>query len=264
MLGIITGSGTYALPGFEGGAEPVATRWGEALVRAGARRAPTCCTCRATARATSGSPTRSRTARTSPRSRRRRRRARGGDGLRGGRPDVALGSLICFDDLHFLANRLGRRALCTFHDEPGDPDRGHWIFEDPFSPALRAALLEGARDAGVSCATAAATATSTGRASTRRRRSAGSPPAESPPSPRRPARRRCSAARPSCPTRCSATRPTTRTGWRRRPTPVAPARLIAARPDAFAELLAAAVPRSTRPRSPRPAWSTASGGETGA
>ena len=35
-IGIITGSGTYALPGFEGGEpEPVATRWGEALVSRG-------------------------------------------------------------------------------------------------------------------------------------------------------------------------------------------------------------------------------------
>ena len=35
-IGIITGSGTYALPGFEGGEpEPVATRWGESLVSRG-------------------------------------------------------------------------------------------------------------------------------------------------------------------------------------------------------------------------------------
>src|SRR5918912_1538387 len=35
-IGILTGSGTYALPGFAGeGPEPVATRWGEALVSRG-------------------------------------------------------------------------------------------------------------------------------------------------------------------------------------------------------------------------------------
>ena len=35
-IGIITGSGTYSLPGFEGGGpEPVATPWGEALVSRG-------------------------------------------------------------------------------------------------------------------------------------------------------------------------------------------------------------------------------------
>ena len=35
-LGIITGSGTYSLPGFEGtGPEPVATVWGDAFVSRG-------------------------------------------------------------------------------------------------------------------------------------------------------------------------------------------------------------------------------------
>ena len=35
-LGIITGSGTYSLPGFEGtGPEPVATMWGDAFVSSG-------------------------------------------------------------------------------------------------------------------------------------------------------------------------------------------------------------------------------------
>ena len=64
-------------------------------------------------------------------------------------PTVELGSLTCFDDLHFLANRLGDGELCTFYPEPGDPRRGHWIFEGPFSEALRGALIEGAREAGV-------------------------------------------------------------------------------------------------------------------
>jgi purine nucleoside phosphorylase len=64
-------------------------------------------------------------------------------------PTVELGSLTCFDDLHFLANRLGNGELCTFYSEPGDRRRGHWIFEGPFSVALRDALVEGARQAGV-------------------------------------------------------------------------------------------------------------------
>ena len=35
-IGIITGSGTYSLPGFEGsGPQPVATPWGDALVSRG-------------------------------------------------------------------------------------------------------------------------------------------------------------------------------------------------------------------------------------
>ena len=64
-------------------------------------------------------------------------------------PGVELGSLICFDDLHFAANRLPDGSLCTFFAEPGDPRRGHWIYEDPFAPALRAALLDGAERAGL-------------------------------------------------------------------------------------------------------------------
>ena len=63
-------------------------------------------------------------------------------------PSVELGSLICFDDLHFLSNRLGDGSLCTFYEAAGDPLRGHWIYEDPYSPALRAALLEGGAAAG--------------------------------------------------------------------------------------------------------------------
>ena len=59
-------------------------------------------------------------------------------------PQLELGSLVCFDDLHFVSNRLPDGTLCTFFDQPGDPARGHWIYEDPFAPALRRALLEGA------------------------------------------------------------------------------------------------------------------------
>ncbi|WP_022929530.1 MTAP family purine nucleoside phosphorylase [Patulibacter americanus] len=63
-------------------------------------------------------------------------------------PDAELGSLVVFDDLHFLQNRLADGSLCTLHDEPGAPGRGHWVFEDPFSPTLRAALLDAARATG--------------------------------------------------------------------------------------------------------------------
>jgi purine nucleoside phosphorylase len=63
-------------------------------------------------------------------------------------PGAELGSLVVFDDLHFLQNRLADGSLCTLHDEPGAPGRGHWVFEDPFSPALRTALLDAARATG--------------------------------------------------------------------------------------------------------------------
>jgi purine nucleoside phosphorylase len=64
-------------------------------------------------------------------------------------PTVPLGSLIVFDDLHFLANRLPQGSICTFYDMPGDPARGHWIFEGPFAEGIRGALLAGTREAGV-------------------------------------------------------------------------------------------------------------------
>ncbi len=63
-------------------------------------------------------------------------------------PEVPLGSLVVFDDLHFLANRLPDGSLCTFFRESGDPARGHWIYDRPYSAELRAALVAGARDAG--------------------------------------------------------------------------------------------------------------------
>ena len=63
-------------------------------------------------------------------------------------PDVELGSLIVFDDLHFVSNRLDDGSLCTFFTEPDAPRRGHWIFEQPFSEELRSALLAGAEGAG--------------------------------------------------------------------------------------------------------------------
>jgi 5'-methylthioadenosine phosphorylase len=64
-------------------------------------------------------------------------------------PSVPLGSLIVFDDLHFLANRLPSGEICTFFTEPGDPERAHWIYDSPFSADVRAALVGGASEAGV-------------------------------------------------------------------------------------------------------------------
>jgi purine nucleoside phosphorylase len=150
-LGIITGSGTYALPGFEGaGPEPVDTPWGEALLSRGTfagvevahvsrhREGHVLLSSQVTHRANLDALRRT--------------------GVAGViavtvcgavDPAVELGSLICFDDLHFPANRLPDGSLCTFYAEPGDPRRGHWIYEDPYSPPLRAALLEAAGRTGV-------------------------------------------------------------------------------------------------------------------
>ena len=149
-IGIITGSGTYAVPGLEAGeARDVATPFGSAVVtegRLGAidvlhvsrhgeghRRLSSAVTHQANIVAL---------------------RDLGADAILAVTvcgaldPDLALGSLVVFDDLHFLANRLPDGSLCTLHTEPGAPGRGHWIFDRPFAPALRAALLDAAREHG--------------------------------------------------------------------------------------------------------------------
>jgi purine nucleoside phosphorylase len=116
-IGIITGSGTYALPGFESsGPEPVATEWGEALVsrgtfagtdvlhisrhREGHRLLSNLVTHRANVAALA---------------------QLGADGVIAVTvcgavdPRVELGSLVVFDDLHFLANRLPDGSICTLY-----------------------------------------------------------------------------------------------------------------------------------------------------
>lgn len=150
-VGIITGSGTYALPEFEEAApETVETPWGATLItrgkfagvdvvhlsrhgeghvrlsnhvnhraniwglkEAGCEAVVGCTACGAV------------------------------DG------EIPLGTLIMFDDLYFLANRLADGSICSFYTEEGDPQRGHWIYEGPFSEPLRRALVAGAEEAGV-------------------------------------------------------------------------------------------------------------------
>jgi purine nucleoside phosphorylase len=150
-LGVITGSGTYSLPGFEGG-EPdaVSTEWGEAYVSAGRFAGVDVLH---VSRHGEGHPRLSN--HVTHRANIAALKQLGAAGAVAVTvcgavdPSVELGSLICFDDLHFLANRLADGSLCTFYDRAGDPRRGHWIYEDPYSPPLRAALLEGAAEAGL-------------------------------------------------------------------------------------------------------------------
>ncbi|HTX30928.1 MAG TPA: MTAP family purine nucleoside phosphorylase [Solirubrobacteraceae bacterium] len=64
-------------------------------------------------------------------------------------PSLELGSLVVFDDLHFISNRLPDGSLCTFFAEPGDPQRAHWILHGgPFSADVRRALVEASAAAG--------------------------------------------------------------------------------------------------------------------
>ena len=64
-------------------------------------------------------------------------------------PGIELGSLIVFDDLHFPDNRLSDGSICTLHDQPGVPGRGHWIFDRPYSEGLRATLVSALGDTGI-------------------------------------------------------------------------------------------------------------------
>jgi len=149
-IGIITGSGTYALPGFDGGApEPVATRWGDVLVSRGSFAGVETLH---VSRHGAGH------ARLSNHVEHRANIAAlhqlGATAVLAVTvcgavdPQVELGTLVCFDDLHFLSNRLPDGSLCTFFEAPGQEGRAHWIFEQPFAAPLRDALLEGARAAG--------------------------------------------------------------------------------------------------------------------
>jgi purine nucleoside phosphorylase len=64
-------------------------------------------------------------------------------------PGLDPGELIVFDDLHFLANRLPDGSICSLYDRPGLPGRGHWVYDGPYSESLRRALLGGATSAGL-------------------------------------------------------------------------------------------------------------------
>ena len=150
-IGIITGSGTYALPGFESsGPEPVATEWGEALVSRGTfagaevlhvsrhgeghHRLSNLVTHRSNIAALA---------------------ELGAEGVLAVTvcgavdPSVELGSLTCFDDLHFLANRLADGELCTFYSEPGDAAAGTGSSRARSRRRCGSAMLAGGREAGV-------------------------------------------------------------------------------------------------------------------
>ncbi len=150
-IGILTGSGSYALPGIEADApaEPVDTRYGPAPVTAGrfagvdvlhvSRHRP------GHELLSSGVTHQANIAAL---------KERGADAILAVTvcgaldPELELGTLVVFDDLHFPVNRLPDGSICTLYTEPGETGRGHWIYDRPFSEPLRAALLAGAREAG--------------------------------------------------------------------------------------------------------------------
>jgi purine nucleoside phosphorylase len=143
-VGIITGSGTYALPGLDDSEpETVSTPFGDATVSRGrydqidvlhvSRHGPgharlsNHVTHRANVWALKELGSRA---------------VVGCTACGALEPTLELGSLVVFDDLHFIANRLPDGSLCTFFTEAGDPARAHWILHGgPYSPEVRAALI---------------------------------------------------------------------------------------------------------------------------
>lgn len=61
-------------------------------------------------------------------------------------PALALGSPVLFDESYFPENRLPNGEMCTFFVEPGDPERGHLILNEPFSPHLRRRISQAAEE----------------------------------------------------------------------------------------------------------------------
>jgi purine nucleoside phosphorylase len=64
-------------------------------------------------------------------------------------PGILLGRPILFDDLFFPENRLPNGEPCTIFTEAGDPERGHFIGKEPFSPSLRRKMRLAAGDLGI-------------------------------------------------------------------------------------------------------------------
>jgi 5'-methylthioadenosine phosphorylase len=150
-IAIVTGSGTYSLPGLQAGAAAaVATPFGEARISEGRFAGAEVLHV-----ARHGEGHRLLSSAVTHQANIWALRERGAQAILAVtvcgalEPDLPLGTLVVFDDLHFPANRLPDGSLCTLHTEPGAPGRGHWIFDLPFSEALRGALLRGAADAGL-------------------------------------------------------------------------------------------------------------------
>jgi 5'-methylthioadenosine phosphorylase len=148
-IAIVTGSGTYALPGFEGEPQDVDTRFGTARVSVGVFAGADVLH---VSRHGEGHPRLS--SAVTHQANISALRELGAEAILAvtvcgaADPSIELGSLIVFDDLHFLSNRLPDGSLCTLYDEPGMRGRGHWIFDGPFSQPLRAALLAAAAETG--------------------------------------------------------------------------------------------------------------------
>lgn len=150
-VGIITGSGTYALPGLEDSASgTVETRFGPVEVTTGRWRGT-----EVVHVSRHGDGHLRLSSQVNHRANVIALREAGAEVVLAATicgavdPDLQLGELVVFDDLHFLANRLPDGSICSLYDDPGMPGRGHWVYEGPFSEPLRRALIGGASKVGL-------------------------------------------------------------------------------------------------------------------
>ena len=148
-VGIITGSGIYRLPG-EGELRRIETRFGAAEVTVsevgpyrvgsisrhgdGHRHLPHTIPYRANFAALKALGARS---------------VLGTSAVGAVDPGVRLGRPILFDDLFFPGNLLPSGEPCTVFAEPGDPERGHLIQDEPFSPRLARKMESAAHSLGL-------------------------------------------------------------------------------------------------------------------
>ena len=61
-------------------------------------------------------------------------------------PALVLGRPVLFNELFFPENRLPNGEICTIFTESGDPERGHLILSEPFSPRLRSRIARVAKE----------------------------------------------------------------------------------------------------------------------
>jgi len=59
---------------------------------------------------------------------------------------LPLAKPVVFSDLYFPDNRLPNGEICSIFNKNGAPDRGHFIFDQPFSEELRQQLINVSED----------------------------------------------------------------------------------------------------------------------
>jgi 5'-methylthioadenosine phosphorylase len=59
---------------------------------------------------------------------------------------LPLAKPVVFADLYFPDNRLPNGEICSIFSEEDASDRGHFIFEEPFSDGLRQQLIDASQD----------------------------------------------------------------------------------------------------------------------